>query len=215
MTISRERASRTGRVMRNDPKRASVRDTSEQQSNLAARLHAGDASALSELFDAEGRRALGLAFRVLGDHASAEDAVQEAFTQLWERAATLDPNGGRIESLLMTMVYRRAIDAARRRGKRLATLPHPDLLPHIDEQATEMLNRVVDQLSSDALRRRLREELARLPAEQRAVVEHAYFDGLALREIAERVGVPLGTVKSRLRLAMGKLTEAMQMQAAR
>ena len=189
-----------------------MRDTSSEQVRFATRLQARDGAALRELFEREGRRALGLAYRVLGDQAAAEDAVQEAFAQLWERADRLDPAGGRIESLLMTMVYRRAIDLARARRNGAITLPPPDMLPHVDEQAAAVLDRVVELLSSDGLRRKLRAALHALPEEQRVVVEHAYFEGLTLREIAERERLPLGTVKSRLRLAMEKLTAAMRTQ---
>lgn len=190
-----------------------MRDTREEHVRFAARLQARDPSALRELFEREGRRALGLAYRVLGDHAAAEDAVQEAFAQLWERADRLDPAGGRIESLLMTMVYRRAIDLARTRRNGAVALPPPDTLPHVDADAAAVLDRVLDLLSSDGLRRRLRAALGGLPEEQRRVVEHAYFDGMTLREIAESEQIPLGTVKSRLRLAMAKLGEAMRVQA--
>jgi RNA polymerase sigma-70 factor (ECF subfamily) len=190
-----------------------VRDTSNEDVRFAARLQARDGAALRELFEREGRRALGLAYRVLGDHAAAEDAVQEAFAQLWERADRLDPAGGRIESLLMTIVYRRAIDMARVRRNGASPLPPPDMLPQVDERAAVMLDRVLDLLSSDGLRRKLRAALDGLPDEQRRVVELAYFQGLTLREIADRDGVPLGTVKSRVRLAMAKLTEAMRTRA--
>jgi len=191
-----------------------VRDTTDEHVRFAARLQARDGTALRELFEREGRRALGLAYRVLGDQAAAEDAVQEAFTQLWERADRLDPAGGRIESLLMTMVYRRAIDRARARRNGAIPLPPLDTLPHVDEQATAVLDRVLDRLSSEGLRSRLRVALASLPEEQRLVVERAYYHGMTLREIAEQECVPLGTVKSRLRLAMEKLTAAMRVRAA-
>ncbi len=187
----------------------------DQPTTIAARIHARDASALRELFEQEGRRALGLAYRVLGEQAAAEDAVQEAFTQLWERAARLDPAGGRIESLLMTMVHRRAIDLARRRSRAPRPLPSVELLPHVDEEAQAVLDHVVEAVSSEGLRAQLRGMLGALPDEQRRVVEQVHYDGLTLREIAEREGVPLGTVKSRLRLAMTKLTEAMRTRAPR
>jgi RNA polymerase sigma-70 factor (ECF subfamily) len=200
-----------------DPGRRVVRDQGvhEQPASLAARLHAGDASALRELFEQEGRRALGLATRVLGERAAAEDAVQEAFAQLWERAPRIDPDGGRIESLLMTMVHRRAIDLARARRRRPGPLPAVELIPQVDDEAQALLDRVVEDLSSEGLRARLRAVLASLPPEQRAVVEQAHFEGMTLREIAEHEGVPLGTVKSRLRLGMTKLTEALRTRAPR
>jgi RNA polymerase sigma-70 factor (ECF subfamily) len=177
---------------------------------LVARLQARDGSALRELYEREGRRAFALAYRVLGDHAAAEDAVQEAFAQLWERADRLDPAGGRVESLLMTGVHRRAIDLARARQRGPARLPDSELLSRVDDQATELLDRVVESLSSEGLRVRLRAALSELPAEQRLVVEQAHFEELTLREIAEREHLPLGTVKSRLRLGMARLAQALR-----
>jgi RNA polymerase sigma-70 factor (ECF subfamily) len=182
---------------------------------IVARLKEGDPAALRELYQQEERRAFALAFRVVGDAAAAEDAVQEAFTQLWERAGQLTLDGGRIESLLMTIVRRRAVDLARRRGRSGQPLPDPDLLQQVDEQASALLDRVEDRLTTDGLREELRAALAGLPAEQHQIVNHAYFGGLTLREIAEREGLPLGTVKSRLRLAMAKLTETMKRQGNR
>jgi RNA polymerase sigma-70 factor (ECF subfamily) len=176
---------------------------------IVARLREGDPAALRELYQQQERRAFALAFRVVGDAAAAEDAVQEAFTQLWERARHLSFEG-RIESLLMTIVRRRAVDHARRRGRAGQPLPDPDLLQEIDERASALLDRVEERLTTDGLRDELNAALASLPAEQHRIVNHAYFGGLTLRTIAEREGLPLGTVKSRLRLAMAKLSETMK-----
>lgn len=187
-----------------------MRDKDERSAALVARLQERDGSALRELFEQEGRRAFALAYRVLADHAAAEDAVQEAFAQIWERADRLDPAGGRIESLLMTVVHRRAIDLARARRRGPARLPDSELLSRVDDRAAAMLDRVVESISSEGLRVRLRAALSELPPEQRLVVERVHFEGLTLREIAERERLPLGTVKSRLRLGMARLTQALR-----
>ena len=196
-----------------DPARMAVRDSGDGQdplAHIAARLREGDASALGELYDAVGRRAVALARRVLGDTAAAEDAVQEAFAQLWERAATLSP-AGRIDSLVMTMVHRRAIDAVRRRrrGARVSLLDS-GALAQIDERAEAALDEVVTAISEASLRARLRTIMSELPEEQRLVVHGVYFESMTLREIAERQEIPLGTVKSRLRLAMARLSGALR-----
>jgi len=208
---------RHGRAVRDgDPEPMSVRGSGDGQAliHVAARLREGDAEALGELYDAVGQRAFALARRVLGDRAAAEDAVHEAFAQLWERAATLEP-AGRIDSLLMTMVHRRAIDAVRRRrGARVALLD-TGLLAQIDERAEAALDEVVTALSEASLRARLQETMAALPEEQRLVVRSVYFDSLTLREIAERNEIPLGTVKSRLRLAMARLGSALRSEVPR
>jgi len=177
---------------------------------MITRLREGDATALRELYHQEERRAFAVALRVVGDAAVAEDAVQEAFVQLWERAERITLDGGRIEALLMTIVRRRALDLARRRQRAGKPLPTPELLDQIDERASALLERVEENLTTTVLRRELRAALAGLPSEQRQIVNHAYFGGLTLSEIAGREGLPLGTVKSRLRLAMVKLTESMK-----
>jgi RNA polymerase sigma-70 factor (ECF subfamily) len=193
-----------------DPAGRLSRVTDEGSRDVAARLKDGDESALRELFQREEKRALALAYRVVGDMATAEDAVQEAFAQLWERASQLDPDGGRIESLLMTIVHRRAIDLVRRAGRQSAQLPDAELLEPIDEQATAMLDRVEETLSTAKLRTELRAAVESLPADQRAILNHVYFGHRSLREAAELEGLPLGTAKSRLRLAMAKLGTALR-----
>ena len=188
-----------------DPARRLARVPDEGSSDVVARLKAGDESALRELFQREEKRAYALAYRITGNKAAAEDAVQEAFAQLWERARHLQDDGGRIESLLMTIVHRRAIDLVRRSGRHALPLPDPELLEPIDEQATAMLERVEETLSSVRLLTELRAAMEQLPQDQRKVLDHVYFGHRTLRETAEMEGLPLGTVKSRLRLAMAKL----------
>jgi RNA polymerase sigma-70 factor, ECF subfamily len=200
-----------GEVRGGDPEAELVRDPDEVAQLLITRLRNGDPGALQELYQQEERRALALAVRIVGDVTLAQDAVQEAFTQLWQRAEQITLDGGRIESLLMTIVRRRAVDLARRR-QRGRLLPDPDLLQEIDERASAMLDRVEENLTTAGLRMELQSALAALPTEQREIVRQAYYGELTLREIAEREGLPLGTVKSRLRLAMTKLTEAMRRQ---
>jgi RNA polymerase sigma-70 factor, ECF subfamily len=195
-----------------DPDAELVRAPSEVAQLLITRLREGDPAALRELYQQEERRALALALRILGDAALAQDAVQEAFTQLWQRAEQISLDGGRIESLLMTIVRRRAVDLVRRRQTGARLLPDPELLLEIDERASAMLDRVEENLTTAGLRAALQAALAALPAEQREIVRQAYYGESTLREIAEREGLPLGTVKSRLRLAMTKLTETMRNQ---
>lgn len=173
------------------------------------RLRAGDASALEELFERDGGPAFRLAYRVLRDASGAEDAVQEAFAQLWERAPSLNPSGS-LRSLFMTMVHRRALDQLRTRRRWPTATTEGEALLRIDERATDLLDRVIEDVSTEALRLRLRSALLALPPEQRAVIELGHGAGLSLPEIAAREGVSLGTVKSRLRLAMAKLSLALK-----
>lgn len=180
--------------------------------DLARRLRERDASALAALYRAHRRRAFGLAYRVLGDGAAAEDAVHAAFLALWERADRIAIEGS-LGALVMTIVHRRAVDLARRRARhRLHEAGTPDDAEAVvdaipDEAAQAALARVVDD--PEAVRRRVTSALETLPAEQRLVVELAYFEGLTHAAIAERLGLPGGTVKSRLRLGLGHLRDAL------
>ena len=149
-----------------------------------------DEDALGELYDRFGKVAYGLAYKILQDAALAEDAVQEAFLQIWRRAGTYRPERAKASTWLLTFVHRRAVDLVRREQTR-RTLPvvgEPQGAdPGADDEAVARSRREVVQ---DALRR--------LPAEQREPIELAYYAGLTQSELAERLGQPLGTIKSRM-----------------
>ncbi len=170
---------------------------------IAESLRAGDRSAMADLYDALADRAFGLAFRILGDRAAAEDAIQDAFLTVWRQAAQVDRARGKLASYVLTIVHHRAVDIARRRqglGARLISVDPGDL--HLAEDDTVAL-------LSDADALKLRGFLANLPDEQRAVIELAYFDGLSYSEVARRLDVPPGTVKSRMRLGLARLRKTM------
>ncbi len=137
------------------------------------------------------------------DGASAEDIVQEAFLWVWNSPDRIDPNRGSVESLLMTVVHRRSIDALRARSRRDA-LRGPMDIDAVDEKASDLFDSVAQSLTHE----RVRECVTGLSDDQRQVIEMAYFSGLTHREISEETGVPIGTVKSRLRLGMVKLRTA-------
>jgi RNA polymerase sigma-70 factor (ECF subfamily) len=201
-----------------DPTAASARVTTSdgvsEGYELVLRLRARDASALAELYHQHRGRAFGLALRVLGEREAAEDAVHAAFLALWERTDRIEPLRGRIDSLLMTIVHRRAVDLARKRGRAQrfeepttgddAGRPLVEQIP--DEEALAIFERL---LEDGGLTERLSSALDSLPAEQREVITMAYFDGLTHSAIAERLGLPAGTVKSRLRLGMERLRAAL------
>ena len=151
------------------------------------------------------RAAFGLAYRVVGEAAAAEDVVQEAFVAVWTQAERIDPARGRVDSLLMTIVHRRATDHVRARSRRLRH-ERPDdpgyaAAAIVDETAAALLEAVADAPD----RERVHASLRALSADQRETIQLAYFGGLTHREIAEATGLPLGTVKSRLRLGMAQL----------
>jgi RNA polymerase sigma factor (sigma-70 family) len=167
---------------------------------LAAR---GDQSALAELYDRHGRVAYGLALRVLRDPSLAEDAVQEAFLAVWRNAGRFVPERGSAAGWIMTLVHRRAVDVVRREERRRAD-PLPELEPagsgaSADEDAMLRFER-----------ERVLDALRRLPDQQREALELAYYGGFTQSELAERLGLPLGTIKSRMFSGLARLRELLQ-----
>lgn len=163
---------------------------------LAAR---SEEPALAELYDRYGRTAYGLALRVLRDQALAEDAVQEAFLTVWRTASRFVPERGKASTWILTLVHRRAVDAVRREQRRRA-----DSLDRAPEPSVEG----VDESAWLRLQReRVQEALRRLPDAQREALELAYYGGLSQSELAERLGQPLGTIKSRMFGGLSRLRE--------
>jgi len=176
---------------------------------LMARVAGGENQALALLYDRYGRTVYGLALRILSSAEQAEEVVQETFWRVWSRAATFQSSSGQFTAWLFGIARNLCIDELRRRQARpaisadgaQALLSIPDSQPHVDD------------LTWEAERRRLiLGALADLPADQRQVIELAYFGGLSQREIAERLNSPLGTIKTRIRLALQKLKGVLQHQ---
>ena len=166
---------------------------------LLAVVARGDEQALATLYDRYDRVAYGLAYRILRDQALAQDAVQDAFLSVWRTAASFDPLRGKASTWLLTLVHRRAVDAVRREDRRRAQ-PLDDA-PIASGDATDETAELREQ------RRAVQAALAQLPPEQREALELAYYGGLSQSELAERLGVPLGTVKSRMFAALAKLRD--------
>lgn len=168
---------------------------------LIAAVVARDPTALMALYDRHGRLAFAVAFRVLDDPGAAEEVVQDAFLLIWQRADSYDPaRGSGVRAWLLTIVRHRAIDARRR----VAGRPRHT----VDIETVEERLAVPDawrEVSLGLDRDLVRSAVAALPEEQQRTIELAYFEGLTHREIAERTDTPLGTVKGRLRLGLGKL----------
>jgi RNA polymerase sigma-70 factor (ECF subfamily) len=163
---------------------------------LAAR---SEQTALAELYDRYGRTAYGLALRVLRDPSLAEDAVQEAFLTVWRTASRFVPERGRASTWILTLVHRRAVDTVRREQRRRA-----DSLELAPEPA-------VEGIEEDAWlrlqRERVQAALRHLPDAQREALELAYYGGFSQSELAERLGQPLGTIKSRMFTGLSRLRE--------
>ena len=167
--------------------------------DLMQRMVHRDPAALMALYDRHRGVAFALAYRVLDDAATAEEAVQDAFLQVWRHAASFDPARGGARAWLLTIVRNRAIDARRRLAHSRATFALDAVegvlaTPDVWDDVARGLERDEVRVAVDAL-----------PDEQRRAVELAYFEGLTHREIALRTGTPLGTVKGRLRLGLQRL----------
>ena len=164
---------------------------------LAAR---SEQSALAELYDRYGRPAYGLALRVLRDESLAEDAVQEAFLTVWRTAARFVPEKGKASTWILTLVHRRAVDVVRREQRRrtdpLERAPEPAGGDGVEEEAWVRLQR-----------ERVQAALSQLPDQQREALELAYYGGFTQSELAERLGQPIGTIKSRMFAGLARLRE--------
>lgn len=170
--------------------------------DLLQRIAQGDQTAVTELYDATSHVVFGLALRVLGDRAIAEDVVVEVYSQVWGQAQTYDAQRGTPLSWLLTVTRSRAIDAlrSRQRVQRIEPLETaadaPDSTPGPE-----------DILGTAERRRVVSQALANLSPDQRQVIEMAYYSDLSHSEIALRLGQPLGTVKTRIRTGLLRLRE--------
>ena len=174
--------------------------------DLIRSMAAGDQSALATLYDTTSRLVFGLVLRILADRATAEEVLLDVYSQVWRQAALYDTKRGAPLAWLLTIARSRAIDRLRS-GR-------------IDQQSKEPLD-AVGELTADTQspeeataiserRKLVRAALQALSPEQREVIELAYYSGLSHSEIAAQLGQPLGTVKTRTRLGMLKLREALR-----
>jgi RNA polymerase sigma-70 factor (ECF subfamily) len=157
---------------------------------------------LEHLYETYHRQAIGLAYHLLGDLGEAEEVVQEAFLSAWRAAETYDPTRGSTRTWLLAMVRNRAIDLLRAR-RRCTVRPFEAGFDWPDESDISV------QAATNVDGAKARLALASLPAEQRRVIELAYFRGLSHSEIAAQLRMPVGTVKGRIRLALDRLRVAM------
>ena len=171
-------------------------DTDE---TLIRALQQKDLDALEELYGRHHRTALAVAFRVLQDRNLAEDVIQEAFLAVWRKPEAFKPERGSGRTWLLSIVRHRAIDITRGRSydKESLSLDEIAFEPRSPD-AWQNVSRKLDQ-------EHIREALDALPVEQREAIVMAYFGGYTLKEVSESIGVPLGTVKGRVRLGMQKM----------
>jgi RNA polymerase sigma-70 factor, ECF subfamily len=174
----------------------------EEDTKLFRRIAGGDADALRVLYGQVADRAMAIALRLLKDRAEAEDVVQETFVEVWKRAGQYEPARGRAVAWITTIARNRALDRLRSRDRSARTAVGA-VAERSDPAAPVELERAAQR--SD--RERVMRALSTLPAEQWQVIELAYFDGMTQSEIATHANIPLGTVKTRIRLGMAKLAD--------
>jgi RNA polymerase sigma-70 factor, ECF subfamily len=167
---------------------------------VVALVARSDQSALAELYDRFGRLAYGVALRVLRDEKLAEDAVQEGFLAAWRTADRFMPERARASTWVLTLVHRRAVDLVRREERRRAE-SLPDDVGHASTESAE------DDAWLRFERERVQSALKRLPDQQREALELAYYGGFTQSELAERLGQPVGTIKSRMFAGLTRLRE--------
>jgi RNA polymerase sigma factor (sigma-70 family) len=173
---------------------------------LLAGLAAGDPDAAAGFLRRFQRRVYGLALTILGDPSAAEDIAQEVFVRAWRHAATYDPRRGLVSTWLLTIARNLALDRARLKG---AQPVDPDLLASRLQQEDR---NGVDDAARIEDRDRVRRLLAGLPPQQRRALVLATYLGRTAREISQLEGIPLGTAKTRIRDAIIKLRDALEVE---
>ena len=166
---------------------------------LVALVARADDAALAELYDRFGRVAYGLALRVVRDPGLAEDAVQESFLAVWRSAGRFVAERAKASTWILTLVHRRAVDVVRREQPRRADAL--DTAPVATAETTE------EEAWLRLRRTRVQEALRQLPDKQREAIELAYYGGFTQSELADRLGEPLGTIKSRMFVGLARLRE--------
>jgi len=172
---------------------------------LLSAVKQGQVECLGILYDRYSRLVYGLAFKILENAEEAEDVTQDVFLTLWRQDA-YTPSRGSLSSFLTTMTRSRSIDKLRARGTKLRFLQRWQALVRTEPASTSPLEMASVQERSELVR----EALSQLPENERQILEIAYYEGLSQSEIAERLQVPLGTVKSRSRQGLLKLRRTLQ-----
>ena len=182
--------------------------TVETTNILLLRVAAGDQRAFGELYDLIAPRMLGLVRHVLRDHAQSEEVVQEVLLEVWQTAPRFDPNKGKAVTWMLTMAHRRAIDRVRSAQSsrvRDTRIGIRDLVREYDSVAESVEIRIEHD--------RVEKALGRLTELQKQAVELAYYGGYSHREVSDLLGVPMGTVKTRLRDGMTRLREELGVES--
>ena len=179
-----------------------VTDPGQDLARLIQAAGRGDQHSFAELYDAAGSRVHGLVLRVLRDHAQAEEVTQEVFLQVWRTAASFNPARGSALSWLLTLAHRRAVDRVRSAAAQSRRDQDYESL-----QAQTPFDSTAELAERRWEAARVRSALDGLTQPQRSAVELAFYDGLTHREVSERLGVPLGTAKTRIRDGLRRMRD--------
>jgi RNA polymerase sigma-70 factor (ECF subfamily) len=182
--------------------------TPDTDARLLQRIAAGDSVALGLFYDAYSSILFGLALRILNDHKEAEDALQEVFLQVWDKADTYDPSLGRPLAWVITLTRNKAIDRLRSAHRRLKLFEEAG--EEIAAKGASSVGTAADAVGMGERAHLVCAALTRLPAEQKHAIELAFFTGLTQSEIAAALNEPLGTIKARIRRGMLKLREELE-----
>lgn len=172
-------------------------------------VEAGDAEAFAALYDRHSRAAFSLAYRMMGERQAAEDLTQEAFIKVWRGAASYRVGRGSVRTWILSIVHNRGIDQLRSRASRRRTQDKVEASAPTSEPSEAFA-----EAWRNSQREQVREALNTLPQEQLEILELAYFSGYTHVEIAERLDLPLGTVKGRMRLGLRKIRDFFQAKGA-
>jgi RNA polymerase sigma-70 factor, ECF subfamily len=173
------------------------------EASLVAAVAAGDREALGALYDLHAPVLMGLARRMLGTPTAAEDLLHDVFLEVWQHAAEYTPARGSVRAWLIVRARSRALDRLGRQGREARV---------VERVSSEADPAVAPGAAAAIDGAQLRRRLVDLDSELRAVLELGYFEGLSSSEMAERLGIPIGTVKSRVARALGALRDAMASQ---
>jgi RNA polymerase sigma-70 factor (ECF subfamily) len=187
-----------------------VQEAERDDMELHRRLMGGDRGAFDELYRRYSPASYGLAYRLTGQQVLAQDVVHDSFLALWRAPEAYDPARGPFRTFFLSLVHHRAVDTVRREERMRKRNERASNLERLSGE--DVAEDVVDQAYLVVRRKEVREALTMLPPDQRTVLEKAYFEGHTQARIAEELGIPIGTVKTRTLAAMQKLRRALSQE---
>jgi RNA polymerase sigma-70 factor (ECF subfamily) len=177
--------------------------TTYSEEDLVALLKSGDESAFSYLYDHYSGALNGIIFRMINDTGLAEDILQEAFVKIWNNFSSYDPSKGRLFTWMLNITRNLAIDTIRSKGYKKQSK-----IQSSENAVDNVSNNINEKERFDALG--LRNQVTLLKEDQKQIIDLAYFEGFTQNEISQKLGIPLGTVKTRMRSAISELKKIVQ-----